>query len=137
MNQHETLSVLEPPQPFPVASTQFGRRLCQIQRRADRMSVGGDALEHGGPVRGRPGRQTLETDAAEEVRVFSHQAAVAHKGMQSFRQRDDSSVRAYAKLCGGKGIRVTTADTLLPALEEALAHEGPALVEIITDADLI
>ena len=31
----------------------------------------------------------------------------------------------------------TTADTLLPALEEALAHEGPALVEIITDADLI
>ena len=47
------------------------------------------------------------------------------------------SFAAYEKLCGGKGIRVTTADALLPALEEALVHEGPEWVEIITDADLI
>ena len=47
------------------------------------------------------------------------------------------SFAAYAKLCGGKGTRVTTVDALLPALQEALAHEGPALVEIVTDADLI
>jgi pyruvate oxidase len=47
------------------------------------------------------------------------------------------SFAAYAKLCGGKGTRVTTADQLRQALEEALAHEGPALVAIITDADLI
>ncbi len=44
---------------------------------------------------------------------------------------------AYAKLCGGKGTRVTKAEQLHTALEEALAHRGPALVEIITDADLI
>jgi thiamine pyrophosphate-dependent acetolactate synthase large subunit-like protein/nitrite reductase/ring-hydroxylating ferredoxin subunit len=44
---------------------------------------------------------------------------------------------AYARLCGGKGIRVTKAEELEQALTEALAHEGPALVEIITDADLI
>ena len=49
----------------------------------------------------------------------------------------NQSFAAYAKLCGGKGIRVTTADALLPALEEALVHEGPEWVEIITDADLI
>lgn len=44
---------------------------------------------------------------------------------------------AYARLCGGKGIRVTKAEEIAPALTQALAHEGPALVEIITDADLI
>jgi len=44
---------------------------------------------------------------------------------------------AYAKLCGGKGIRVTKAEQLQAALDDALAHPGPALVEIITDADLI
>jgi pyruvate oxidase len=47
------------------------------------------------------------------------------------------SFSAYAKLCGGKGIRVTKAEQLRPALDEALAHPGPSLVEIITDADLI
>ena len=47
------------------------------------------------------------------------------------------SFSAYAKLCGGKGVRVTKAEQLRPALDEALAHPGPALVEIITDADLI
>ena len=44
---------------------------------------------------------------------------------------------AYAKLCGGHGIRVTTIEQLRPALDEALARKGPSLVEIITDADLI
>ncbi len=43
----------------------------------------------------------------------------------------------YAKLCGGLGIRVKSADQLEAALREGLAHDGPALVEIITDADLI
>jgi pyruvate oxidase len=47
------------------------------------------------------------------------------------------SFSAFAKLCGGKGVRVTKADQLGPALDEALAHAGPALVEIITDVDLI
>jgi len=47
------------------------------------------------------------------------------------------SFSAYAELCGGKGLHVTTADQLRPALEQALAYPGPALVEIITDADLI
>ncbi len=47
------------------------------------------------------------------------------------------SFAAYAKLCGGKGIRVTTVEKLRPALDEMLAHPGPSLVEIITDPDLI
>jgi thiamine pyrophosphate-dependent acetolactate synthase large subunit-like protein/nitrite reductase/ring-hydroxylating ferredoxin subunit len=47
------------------------------------------------------------------------------------------SFAAFARLCGGHGIPVKTPDQLKPALDEALAHEGPALVEIMTDADLI
>ena len=43
----------------------------------------------------------------------------------------------YAKLCGGKGTRVLKPEQLAPALEEALAFEGPAIVEIMTDVELI
>ncbi len=41
----------------------------------------------------------------------------------------------YAQNCGGLGIRVTQAAGLRPALEQALAHDGPSLVEIISSAD--
>ena len=44
---------------------------------------------------------------------------------------------SFARLCGGHGKRVKSADDLRPALDEALAHKGPALVEVMTDADLI
>ncbi|MGR3914834.1 MAG: thiamine pyrophosphate-binding protein [Gammaproteobacteria bacterium] len=44
---------------------------------------------------------------------------------------------AYARLCGASGERVTDAGKLDAAVQKALAHEGPALVEIISDADLI
>ena len=47
------------------------------------------------------------------------------------------SFAEYAELCGGKGIKVTTADALDNAMIEALEHPGPALVEIISDPDLI
>jgi thiamine pyrophosphate-dependent acetolactate synthase large subunit-like protein len=47
------------------------------------------------------------------------------------------SFAAFAKLCGGKGFRVVNTEQLRPAIIAALAHPGPALVEIITDADLI
>lgn len=43
----------------------------------------------------------------------------------------------FAKLCGGKGFRVTKAEQLNKAIEDGLNHAGPALVEIISDADLI
>ncbi len=43
----------------------------------------------------------------------------------------------FARACGGHGKRVTKAEDLHKALEEALAHNGPSLVEIISDPDLI
>ncbi|MBT9313260.1 thiamine pyrophosphate-binding protein [Leptothoe kymatousa] len=43
----------------------------------------------------------------------------------------------YADNCGGLGIRVTQKEELDGAITRALAHSGPALVEIIADPDLI
>jgi thiamine pyrophosphate-dependent acetolactate synthase large subunit-like protein/nitrite reductase/ring-hydroxylating ferredoxin subunit len=42
----------------------------------------------------------------------------------------------FAKLCGGYGVRVTSAAELDNAIAEAIAYEGPALVEIMSDAEL-
>ena len=47
------------------------------------------------------------------------------------------SFAAFAELCGGHGIRVSQVEELKSALSAALSHSGPALVEIITDPDLI
>lgn len=43
----------------------------------------------------------------------------------------------YAKNCGGFGIQVSQASELNKAINEALNHNGPALVEILSDAELI
>ncbi len=46
-------------------------------------------------------------------------------------------IAAYVTSCGGRGIRVDSRDQLEPALNQALAHNGPATVEVMTDAALI
>jgi thiamine pyrophosphate-dependent acetolactate synthase large subunit-like protein len=43
----------------------------------------------------------------------------------------------YARICGALGIKVTTKDQLDTALAEALAYDGPSLVEIRSDAELV
>jgi pyruvate oxidase len=42
-----------------------------------------------------------------------------------------------AEECGMLGIRVESVEDLTDALRRALAHPGPALVEVMTDAALI
>ena len=44
---------------------------------------------------------------------------------------------AYAENCGALGIRVRVPDELPAALDAALAHEGPSMVEVVSDVDLI
>ncbi len=44
---------------------------------------------------------------------------------------------AYAELCGALGIRVAEPGELDTAIASALAHDGPALVEVIADPELI
>lgn len=44
---------------------------------------------------------------------------------------------AYAELCGALGIRVNRREELDDALARALAHDGPSLVEVMGDSQLI
>jgi thiamine pyrophosphate-dependent acetolactate synthase large subunit-like protein len=43
----------------------------------------------------------------------------------------------YAQLCGAHGERVTKSSELDGALTRAFAYDGPALVEVVADADLV
>ena len=43
----------------------------------------------------------------------------------------------FAENCGGLGLRVNTEGELRKALEKALTHSGPTLIEIMTDVELI
>ncbi len=43
----------------------------------------------------------------------------------------------FAESCGALALRVTSADQLDDALEQALAHRGPAMVHVKTDVELI
>jgi thiamine pyrophosphate-dependent acetolactate synthase large subunit-like protein len=44
---------------------------------------------------------------------------------------------AFARNCGAHGVRVTDVARLDAALAEAFAYEGPAMVEVMTDPELI
>ena len=43
----------------------------------------------------------------------------------------------YARVCGAHGVRVTRASQLDDALAAAFAHDGPSLVEVMTDPELV
>jgi len=47
------------------------------------------------------------------------------------------SFAAFAKICGAFGVKVTKQDQLETAIKAALNYNGPAIVEIMTDAELI
>ena len=44
---------------------------------------------------------------------------------------------AYADLCGALGVRVESAGELDGALRKAFDHRGPALVDVVTDPELV
>lgn len=110
---------------------------------------------HGRPVIAVSGDGGLGQYLAEITTLVRHDMNVTHVvlnngelGKISKEQRAgnwdvwETSLRnpsfaAYAELCGARGIRVTETSALETALQDAFAHEGPALVEIITDAELI
>jgi len=47
------------------------------------------------------------------------------------------SFAEFAESCGAMGLHVTEADKLMAALQKAIAHDGPSLVEVMTDAELV
>jgi pyruvate oxidase len=44
---------------------------------------------------------------------------------------------AFAELCGARGVRVTDPGELDRAIAHSLAHPGPALVDVVTNALLV
>ncbi len=69
----------------------------------------------------------LNNGALAFVEVEMMAAGIAPFGTD-LKNPDFSTV---AKACGLMGVRVSTPEQLRPALEEAFAHDGPALVEVI------
>ncbi|MEM8988292.1 MAG: thiamine pyrophosphate-dependent enzyme [Pseudomonadota bacterium] len=47
------------------------------------------------------------------------------------------SFAAFAENCGGLGVRVERIEDLEAALSRGVAHDGPALIEVMTDAELV
>lgn len=47
------------------------------------------------------------------------------------------SFAGFARACGGMGERVRTREELDAALAKAIAHNGPSIVEVMTDAELL
>ncbi len=47
------------------------------------------------------------------------------------------SFAGFARSCGGKGYLVRNREELDESLQAAIAHQGPALVEVMTDAELV
>lgn len=47
------------------------------------------------------------------------------------------SFAKYAEICGGMGVQVTQKEELDEAISDALAYNGPAIVEVIADVNLI
>jgi pyruvate oxidase len=52
-------------------------------------------------------------------------------------QLHNPNFSAFATLCGAHAVRVTSADELDDAIAEGIAHRGPAMVEVMTDALLV
>ena len=74
-------------------------------------------------------------DNHELGKISKEQRAVEYDVWQTSLHNPDFA--AFAELCGAKGIKVTSADQLDDALAEAIAHDGPALVHVVTDALLV
>ena len=68
-------------------------------------------------------------------KISKEQQAEDLKVWQTSLQNPDFA--AYARNCGGFGARARTLAELEAGLRDALAYEGPALVEAVTDVELI
>lgn len=74
-------------------------------------------------------------DNSELGKISKEQRAAEWQVWQTSLHNPDFA--QMAELCGVRGFRVTSLAELRPALDAALAHPGPALVDIVTDALLV
>lgn len=84
-----------------------------------------------------------EVEAEHPVLVNNHQLGKISKEQRSGNWEvwqtslHNPDFARYAELCGALGVRVTAAEQLDDALATALAHDGPSLVEVIADPELV
>ena len=74
-------------------------------------------------------------DNSELAKISKEQRAVEMDVWQTSLHNPDFA--EYARLCGALGIRVERNDQLDEALGRALAHDGPSLVHVVCDAELL
>ena len=48
-----------------------------------------------------------------------------------------NSFTGFGKLCRGKGFVMTTLEAVGSVIRDALDHDGPTIVEVMTDAQLV
>ncbi len=113
------------------------------------------AVGHERPIVSVSGDGGFGQYMAELTTIVQHQMPIKHillnnneLGKISKEQRADQldvwqttlhnpNFADYATNCGALGIRVSELSELEPALKQAFAHPGPALIEVITDGSLI
>ncbi len=74
-------------------------------------------------------------DNASLGKITKEQRAAEYEVWQTSLHNPDFA--AYAELCGAMGIRVDAASELDDALDRAITHDGPALVAVQADAELV
>ena len=74
-------------------------------------------------------------DNSELGKISKEQRAAHHDVWQTSLHNPDFA--AFAELCGARGFRVTDPADLDTAIAAALAHPGPALVDVVTNAQLV
>jgi thiamine pyrophosphate-dependent acetolactate synthase large subunit-like protein/nitrite reductase/ring-hydroxylating ferredoxin subunit len=72
---------------------------------------------------------------SELAKITKEQRAARYDVWQTSLHNPDFT--AFAELCGARGLRVTHPDQLVDAVEQGIAHPGPALVGIISDPLLV
>lgn len=74
-------------------------------------------------------------DNGELGKISKEQRAVAMDVWQTSLHNPDFA--AYAELCGALGIKVERRDQLDDAFRRALDHEGPSMIHVVSDVDLV
>jgi pyruvate oxidase len=69
-------------------------------------------------------------------KISKEQRAGAVGGLADHRSTNPN-IAEYVTSCGGLGVRVREIDALSEAITSALRHDGPATVEVMTDASLV
>lgn len=74
-------------------------------------------------------------DNAELGKISKEQRAVSMDVWQTSLHNPDFA--AYAELCGALGIKVERRDQLDDAFRRALDHDGPSMIHVVSDVDLV